>query len=261
MAFRTPSSTLSGNASWILVSIILAAFMALTACTATTPVPADTPTMPAPVEDSPDAPTVPTPEVSLEEMNRFWADDDPYLGPEDAPVVIVEFSDYVCPYCGYFFLNTLPQILEAYPQEVRFVHRDFPILAEESANASLASACALDQDLFWSCMPNFFPHTPNSILTPPHERDADFFEALVAKFSDDEILRYVTAAGLDLDAYQTCLDSGFGREEIVFDIQVGSQLGIESVPFYVVNGYVFPGSMPFETWQQIIETALETSGS
>jgi len=202
----------------------------------------------------------PTPEITIEEMNAFWADDDPYLGPEDAPVVIVEFSDYVCPYCGYFSLEILPQILDAYPEEVRFVHRDFPILAEESVATSLAAACALEQDLFWELHAQFFSAHADFDPEADVERDEAFFNALIAKFSEVEISRYVDEAGLDRDAYDTCIENGVGREEIVFDIQVGSQLGSESVPFYIINGYVYNGLLPFEAWQEIIDAALEARG-
>lgn len=78
------------------------------------------------------------------------ADDDAFHGPADAPVVIVEFSDFRCPYCGRFYKETLPQILDAYPDDVKFVYRDFPIFGEESARASMATECAEEQDAFWA---------------------------------------------------------------------------------------------------------------
>ena len=244
--------------------LLLAATLVLAACNGSPPA-ADTPQPSSEVVATDIAGDVaaaePTQEITLAEMNQFWADDDPYLGPEDAPVVIVEFSDYVCPYCGYFYINTLPLILEAYPNDVRFVHRDFPILAEESASASLAAACALEQGLFWELHDVLFSTHAGFDPDEPHERDGAFFESLVAKFSEEEITGYAEEAGLDMDAYQACRDASTGRDEIVFDLQVGSQLGIESVPFYIVNGYVYSGSMPFETWQEIITTALAQAGS
>lgn len=253
----------ASTAGWLVIILITAALL-LSACGGAT-TPADTPA-PSPEAEATATPgesaaAEPTEEITLAEMNQFWADDDPYLGPENAPVVIVEFSDYVCPYCGHFYLNTLPLILEAYPQEVRFVHRDFPILAEESASASLAAACALEQDLFWELHDALFSAHADFNPDGQNEHNAAFFEALVAKFSEEEISAFAAEAGLDLDAYQDCRDAMTGREEIVFDLQVGSQLGIESVPFYIVNGYVYSGSLPFETWQDIIATALEQAGS
>lgn len=249
---------------WQPLALLLLVVL-VTACSSSpaSSTPAFTPTSESEAAEESESTTAsePTPEITIEEMNAFWADDDPYLGPEDAPVVIVEFSDYVCPYCGYFYLHILPEILEAYPDTVRFVHRDYPVLAEESVSTSLAAACALDQDLFWELHDQLFGAHADFDPEAEGEHNPEFFNELVAKFSDEEILRYAEAAGLDLEEYATCLEEGVGREEIMFDIQVGSQVGVESVPFYIVNGYVYTGLLPIEAWEQIIDAALANAGS
>jgi len=259
---RTPSTI---YLSLRLPLALLLVVVLITACTSSPAesTPSATPPSESEVVDEDGSTTAsePTPEITIEEMNAFWADDDPFLGPEDAPVVIVEFSDYVCPYCGYFYLHILPEILEAYPDTVRFVHRDYPLLAEESVSTSLAAACALDQDLFWELHDQLFGAHADFDPDAEGEHSPEFFSELVAKFSDEEILRYADLAGLDLEEYETCLEGGVGREEIMFDIQVGSQVGVESVPFYIVNGYVYTGLLPIEAWEQIIDAALEMADS
>src|SRR5690606_8405032 len=86
----------------------------------------------APVPTETPIPPTPTPMPIADTV-----DDDAIRGPEDAPVTIVEFSDFQCVYCGRFFTETLPRILETYPNEVRFVYRDFPIFGDDSVRAAM----------------------------------------------------------------------------------------------------------------------------
>jgi hypothetical protein len=74
-------------------------------------------------------------------------DDDPALGPADAPITIVEFSDFRCPYCSRFHLETFPDLMASFPDQIRFVYRDFPVVG--GFEAALAANCANEQDAFW----------------------------------------------------------------------------------------------------------------
>lgn len=94
------------------------------------------------------------------------ADDDPAKGPEDASVLIVEFSDYQCPYCGRFARETLPSLLEEYGDQVRFVYRDFPILGRASVGAALAAECADDQDQYWAYHDLLFENQESGLSDP-----------------------------------------------------------------------------------------------
>src|SRR3972149_5159483 len=76
-------------------------------------------------------------------------DDDPALGPEDAPITIVEFSDFNCPYCPKFHIETFTPLMTAYPDQIRFVYRDFPITSQESFVAAQAAHCAGQQGSYW----------------------------------------------------------------------------------------------------------------
>jgi hypothetical protein len=78
------------------------------------------------------------------------ADDDAALGPADAPITIIEFSDYNCPYCEKWHVETFQPLMAAYPDQIRFVYRDFPITSQESTVAAQAAECAGEQDAYWS---------------------------------------------------------------------------------------------------------------
>jgi protein-disulfide isomerase len=93
-------------------------------------------------------PPAPTPTVVPVEVS---AEDDPSVGPEDAPVTIIEFADYQCPYCERFYTQTFPQIIQNYGDRVRFVFRDFPLTSmhEYALKAAEASECADEQGKFW----------------------------------------------------------------------------------------------------------------
>ena len=89
--------------------------------------------------------------------DRFaLVDDDPYLGEEDAPIVIVEFSDFFCSFCKRHFDLTFTPILENYGQYIRYVYRDFARLTAESTPASNAAQCAFEQGKFWEIRAAFF---------------------------------------------------------------------------------------------------------
>src|SRR5690606_35254580 len=101
--------------------------------------------MPAVAQAPPMQPT-PTPPPAV--LDNVSADDDPAIGPEDAPVVIVEFSDFRCPYCKRFRDETLPVLLEEYGDQIRVVYRDFPVVGGEVA--AIAAECANKQGEFWA---------------------------------------------------------------------------------------------------------------
>jgi protein-disulfide isomerase len=208
----------------------------------------------------------PSPTKNAEEPvtkeNAYMAmlvDDDPYLGPEDAPVVIVEFSDYVCPYCGKFYLETLPQILETYPDQVKFVHRDYLLMGDASYPALIAAGCALEQDKYWEMNDLLFSIYEGLELSqmdhskPPEGRGSNPFQD---KYSDEQLTEYAQAIGLDMDAFQNCVAEERPVDEITRDFKTAKDLGIWSIPVYIIKKQVIVGYRPFEEFQPYIEQAL-----
>ncbi len=169
-------------------------------------------------------------------------DDDPYVGPENAPVVIVEFSDFQCGYCGRWYQQTLPQILQAYPTQVKFVYRDFPIFGEDSFRAAMATECANDQGKFWEMHNRLFEREVNQEQTP---------------LSEEGLTAMATSLGLDTSTFSECLSSQRYYDEVVADYQAAANYGLRGTPGFVIDGVVYTiGAQPFEVFDQIIQAEL-----
>jgi protein-disulfide isomerase len=155
------------------------------------------------------------------------ADDDPFWGPADAPVTIIEFSDFQCPYCARFVTETLPQIKQTYEGKVRFVFRDYPLsqLHENAEKAAEAADCANEQGKFWEYHDKLFSN--QSALD-------------VASLKS-----YASQLGLDTGVFDQCLDSGKFAQEIQKDIQDGDSYGVQGTPAFFVNGRLVEGALPF----------------
>jgi protein-disulfide isomerase len=169
-------------------------------------------------------------------------DDDAFQGAEDAPVVIIEFSDFQCGFCGRWYNETLPKILEAYPNEVKFVYRDFVIFGEESLRAATATECAEEQDQFWGMHNRLFDRLLNREDSP---------------LNDETFVRYADELGMDTDAFSECLTSGRYEDEVLADYQAATGYGLGGTPGFVINGVVYPiGAQSFEVFSGIIEGEL-----
>ncbi len=171
------------------------------------------------------------------------ADDDPFLGNPDAKVTVVEFADFQCPFCGRFFKNTEPEIIEKYVKtgKVKFVYRDFAFLGEESQWAAEAAECAEDQDKFWQYHDYLYTHQKG-------ENDG--------AFTKENLKRFARVLGFNSAAFDRCLDSGKHREEVEKDTADGRQAGVSGTPTVLVNGKSIVGAVPFAQFQTIIDAAL-----
>lgn len=184
-------------------------------------------------------PIPPTPTVIPRGVSE---EDDAYRGPDDAPVVIVEFSDFQCGYCGRWYQETLPQILEAYPTEVKFVYRDFPIFGDDSLRAAMATECAEDQDKFWEMHNRLFDRAVNSEQTA---------------LSQETLVSYAGELGLDTRSFGECLSSEKYLNEVLADYQTAQSYQLRGTPGFVINGVVYAiGAQPFEVFDGIIRSEL-----
>jgi protein-disulfide isomerase len=161
-------------------------------------------------------------------------DDDPALGPEDAPIVIVEFSDFRCPYCRRFYEDTLQELLEAYPDQIRFVYRDFPVVG--GTEAALASECADEQGVYWEYHDLLF---------------SGGLELVTSAY-----LSYAEDLDLDMDEFNSCLDEERYADEVEADARYAASLGANGTPTFFINGIPLVGAQPLANFQQIIDAEL-----
>ncbi len=180
-------------------------------------------------------------DISLEPFRMdVSVDDDPSKGPEDAAVTIVEFADYQCGYCARA-RETTNQIIEAYPTQVRFVFRDYPIPKHPRAQKmSEAAGCANEQGKFW-------------------EYHDHLFDNMRAN-ADSDLKKYAEELGLDTEAFNACYDEGRYTEEVQNDFEAGQQAGVSGTPAFFVNGRLVAGALPFDQFQKIIDEELERKG-
>lgn len=160
-------------------------------------------------------------------------------GPADAPVVIVEFSDFECPYCGRA-TATLTALLDRYPDEIRFVYKDFPLPNHPNAfKAAEAGHCAHDQGKFWEF----------------HDRLFVQQEAL-----DVESLKmYADELGLDAGEFSACLDDGRHAPSVDREKAAGRGYGADSTPTLFINGRPVFGAMPLDVFDRIVREELDAA--
>ena len=183
--------------------------------------------------DSTQTPQEPSQEIEKVDVSL---DDDPMKGDENAPVTIVEFSDFQCPFCGKVE-PTVKQILDIYKGKVKLVYRDFPLNSHEFAQkAAEASECADEQDKFWEY----------------HDKLFENQDALTI----EDLKKYASGLELDTVKFNDCLDSGKYESEVQKDFEDGQKYGVSGTPAFFINGKLISGNQPFSVFQQIIEGEL-----
>jgi protein-disulfide isomerase len=163
-------------------------------------------------------------------------------GAKDAPVTIVEFSDFQCPFCKNATL-TVKQVVEKYSGKVKWVFRDFPIagLHPAAPKAHEAARCAAEQGKFWEYHDLLFEKSPRQ--------------------APDELKQYAKDLKLDAASFVQCLDSGKHEAEVNRDIQDGARLGVTGTPTFFINGRQLVGAQPSTAFQKIIDSELAASVS
>lgn len=192
---------------------------------------------------APAAPSAPAqgtqPSAQPSEPVEVSMDDDPVKGDPDAPITIIEFSDFECPFCGRFYTGALPQIIENYIDtgKAKLVYRDYPLSFHPNANkAAEAAECADEQGKFWEMHDKIFENQ-GSLSTAN-------FKAWAADL------------GLDTDAFNSCLDNGDMADEVAKDLSDGQAAGVSGTPTFFVNGVKLVGAQPYANFKQVIDAEL-----
>lgn len=167
------------------------------------------------------------------------ADDDPFIGPANAPVTIIEFSDFQCPYCRRV-QPTLKRLLQEYEGKIKLVFRDFPLhnIHPQAQKAAEAAQCAADQQQFWPYHDKLFADTRLQI---------------------EDLKRFAQELDLDLEQFNACLDGGKYTREVAQDMQDGANAGVNSTPSFFVNGQPINGAASYEHFKEVVEAALEAA--
>jgi protein-disulfide isomerase len=161
----------------------------------------------------------------------------PTIGPANAPITIVEFSDYQCPFCRRWHEQVYEPLLAAYPGQIKVVYRHLPLTSihPDAFTAAEAAMCAGDQDAYW----------------PYHEK----------LFSSETLgmqtyNQYAQELSLDVEAFQTCMTEHKFQDAIQADSDFAVNLGVRSTPTFFINGLAIVGAQPLEVFQQVIDKEL-----
>ena len=157
----------------------------------------------------------------------------PQRGADDAPITIVEFTDYECPFCGRFIRETYPALMSDYGDRIRYVVRNFPLssIHPNARKAAEAAECAFDQGRFWEYHDALFEH-----------QDALDVPSLKV---------YAEDLGLDVEAFSTCLDSGAKRAVVSADHSDALALGVSATPTFFVNGRSLVGAHGLDVFETL----------
>ena len=164
----------------------------------------------------------------------------PSRGPANAPVTIVEFSDFQCPYCGRE-VPVIDRILKEYDGKVRLVFRHYPLDFHTFAGkAAEAGACAQDQGKFWELHDKMFSNQ--------------------GKLAVDDLKGYAKSVGMDASKFDKCLDSGEKKALVEEDMKAGSAAGVNGTPAFFINGVFINGAQPYEQIKQTVDRELKRKG-
>jgi len=175
--------------------------------------------------------------LSLEPpRQKVAAADRPTRGPANAPIEMIEFSDFQCPYC----LRANPvvtQVLNAYGDKIKFTYRHYPLGNHPDARpAAEASECANEQGKFW----------------PYHDR----LFATASRLDTNDLKQDAAALGLDTAKFNACVDSHKYKADVDADVLAGDEAGVDGTPAFFINGRMISGAQPFEAFKRIIEEEL-----
>jgi protein-disulfide isomerase len=161
----------------------------------------------------------------------------PSKGSASAPIEMIEFSDFQCPFCQRAN-PTVDQVLKTYGDRVRFVYRHYPLPNHPNARpAAEAAACAADQGKFW----------------PYHDR----LFANPSKLGDADLKQAAAELGLNATQFNSCVDSHKFRAQIDADLRAGEEAGVNGTPAFFINGRSISGAQPYDVFKKIIDEELE----
>ena len=197
-------------------------------------------------EPEPEAPSAAPETASVEVGENLTAEGYPYLGSPDAPVKMIEFSDYFCGHCATFALDKAPLIEEEYVNtgKVQYIVQYYALGMDARLSVVEAGACAADQGRFFEYQRELFSHQQQLGQTSVDQWG-------------DLLLGYAQQVGLDVETFGSCWEQAPHQEQILTSITAARQKGVGGTPAFLINGQLVVGNQPFEQFQAVIEQALD----
>jgi protein-disulfide isomerase len=161
----------------------------------------------------------------------------PAKGPANAPIELIEFADFQCPFC-LAASPTVKRVLDTYGDRIRFVYRNFPLQNHPDARpAAEAAQCANEQGQFWAYHDRLF--------------------AVQGKLSDADLKKIAADLGLDSARFNACVDQHQYKSVVEADTQAGAEAGVSGTPAFFINGRLLSGAQPYDAFKRIIDEELE----
>lgn len=182
------------------------------------------------------------------DLSRRIDGDPTAMGEVDAPVVLIEFADYRCPFCGKFHRDTLGDLVDEYVEDgrMRVEWRNAPVFGDQSVDAAVAARAAAEQGVFWE-----YQH-------------AVFGEAPVSGHPDlprDVLIEHAKTAGVkDMEKFEADLDNEDLQGQVQSDFEEAQRLGVTSVPTFAINDSVISGAQPADVFRETIDKELAEAG-
>jgi protein-disulfide isomerase len=173
----------------------------------------------------------------------------PLLGNQDAPVTIVEFSDFQCPFCRSFYEDTYIQLKKDYIDtgKVKISYRHLPLDFHPSAQITAEAAeCANEQGKFWEF---------HDLV---YEKQAEQGTGTI-QYTKDDLKTWVADLGVDTGAFSECVDSGKYTQAVKDDSSYAQSVGVSATPSFFVNGQKLEGAQPYNVFKTLIDQELEKS--
>jgi protein-disulfide isomerase len=186
----------------------------------------------------------PTPTAVPVELT--YSDKDYVQGAEDAPITLVEFSDYRCPYCTRFEIETRQALMDRYEGLIKFVYRDYPIFGGDSIRAAVAARCADEQGRFWDYHRAIF-------LSQAQEEPSPLDNATLVQLA--------TQISMNVENFNSCMQDQAIIDEVLSNIDNAySLVGGSGTPTFLLNGKVISGALPYRNFVQLIDAELRALG-
>jgi len=165
------------------------------------------------------------------------------LGEQSAPVTVIEYSDFQCPFCGKFFKEIEPTLREKYIKtgKVKFIYRNFAFLGQESLWAASAARCAGEQGKFWQYHDYLYGNQSGENQ---------------GAFNKSNLKGFASVLGLAQEKFDSCLDSEKYTGAIEKETKEGSAAGVSGTPASFINGTLYPGALPVAAFTKIIDNEL-----